>query len=165
MGPAQSLPTALSISKSKDSKKDSWRESWHSTRQGIISSFVHSTTHTPIPDEVPPDNIFTPIQQDNILPQVPIGRHHPVPLTGIEDDDLRTLHTNSFYANAFLGAQNHPIWTHPYSIWWAKGSTEAGVLQTWGMCLNHVEEMDLVFEPGHPAKVCWSHPQCTLIRD
>jgi endo-1,3(4)-beta-glucanase len=164
MGPAQSMPTAVSIAKSKNGKKESWLESWRETRQGIKTSFGYNPSSTKIPDEIPPDNLFTPIQQDDILPQVPIGRHHPVPLTGIEDDDLRTLHTNSFYANAFLGRQTHPIWTHPYSIWWAKGSMEAGVLQTYGMCVNHVEEMDVVFEPGHPAKVGWSYPQINARR-
>jgi endo-1,3(4)-beta-glucanase len=156
MGPAQSVPTAVSIAKSKNGKKESWLESWRKRSLG------YSTTSAPIPDEIPPDNIFTPTQQDDILPQVPISRHHPVPLTGIEDDDLRTLHTNSFYANAFLGQQTQCIWTHPYSIWWAKGSMEVGVLETFGMCVNHVEEMDLVFEPGNPAKVGRSHPQATL---
>ncbi|KNG49854.1 glycoside hydrolase family 81 protein [Stemphylium lycopersici] len=101
-------------------------------------------------DEISPDDIFTPIQADSILPQIPISRHHPVPGKGIEDDDLRTLHTNAFYANAFLGKQNQPIWTHPYSLWWGKGFVEAGMVQTWGMCVSHVEETDLVFEPGEP---------------
>lgn len=105
---------------------------------------------TVVPDEIPLDNIFVPIQQDNILPQVPIGRHHPVPRKGIEDDDRRTLHTNKFYANAFLGNQNMPIWTHPYSVWWGKGWQEPDTLQTYGMNIAHVEEADLLFGPGDP---------------
>ncbi|KAF2626083.1 glycoside hydrolase family 81 protein [Macroventuria anomochaeta] len=104
-------------------------------------------------DEIPPDNIFVPIQADDILPQIPISNHHPVPKTGIEDDDFRTLHTNSFYAGAFLGEQNQPIWTHPYSIWWGKGSQDPGVLQTWGLNIGHVEEVDLQYGPEEPPKV------------
>ena len=118
-----------------------------------MTSFGYSTAVVP-PDEVPPDDIFTPIQKDDILGQIPIGRHHTVPLTGIEDDDLRTFQTNGFYANTFLGKQNQPVWTHPYSIWWGKGWVDAGLLQTFGMCVSHIEESDLVYEPGHPAKVC-----------
>lgn len=106
-------------------------------------------------DGLPPDNIFTPMQADNILPQIPISNHHPVARQGIEDNDLRTLHTNSFYANAFLGAQNAPIWAHPYSIWWSKGAQDLGTLQTWGIDVGHVEEEDLQYGPGEPPKVSW----------
>ncbi|CAN9171743.1 unnamed protein product [Alternaria alternata] len=149
MGPAQSrLPIAHALSKS--TKKDGWLGSLRETRQGIKSTLGYSAST--VPDEIPPDNIFTPIQQDDILPQIPIGRHHPVPRTGVEDDDRTTMHTNSFYANAFLGQQNQPIWTHPYSIWWGKGTLDVGMVQTWGMCISHIEEKDLVFEPGDPAK-------------
>jgi endo-1,3(4)-beta-glucanase len=62
------------------------------------------------------------------------------------------MHTNKFYANAFLGQQNQPIWTHPYSIWWGKWILGVGMVQTWGMCITHIEERDLVFEPGDPVK-------------
>ncbi|KAH8635895.1 putative endo-1,3(4)-beta-glucanase [Alternaria alternata] len=149
MGPAQSqLPIAHALS--KPTKKDGWLGSLRETRQGIKSTLGYSAST--VPDEIPPDNIFTPIQQDDILPQIPIGRHHPVPRTGVEDDDRTTMHTNSFYANAFLGQQNQPIWTHPYSIWWGKGTLDVGMVQTWGMCISHIEEKDLVFEPGDPAK-------------
>jgi endo-1,3(4)-beta-glucanase len=149
MGPAQSrLPIAHALS--KPTKKDGWLGSLRETRQGIKSTLGYNAST--VPDEIPPDNIFTPIQQDDILPQIPIGRHHPVPRTGVEDDDRTTMHTNSFYVNAFLGQQNQPIWTHPYSIWWGKGTLDVGMVQTWGMCISHTEEKDLVFEPGDPAK-------------
>ncbi|KAH9864463.1 hypothetical protein J1614_010397 [Plenodomus biglobosus] len=149
MGRPFSRPTFTATT--PDSKRESWRESWRDTRKGILTTFSHSTTATA--DEIPPDNIFVPIQQDNILPQVPIGRHHPVPRTGIEDDDKRTLHTNKFYANAFLGNQNMPIWTHPYSIWWGKGWLEQDLLQTYGINVTHVEEQDVAYGPGDPANV------------
>ncbi|KAI8935583.1 hypothetical protein NX059_008149 [Plenodomus lindquistii] len=116
-------------------------------------------------EEIPPDNIFVPIQQDNILPQVPIGQHHPVPRRGIEDDDKRTLHTNKFYANAFLRKQNQPIWTHPYSVWWGKGWSEPGLLQAYGMNVTHAEEQDIVYGPGDPTNVYInpSRKQCLIL--
>ncbi|KAF1936123.1 endo-1,3(4)-beta-glucanase 1 precursor [Clathrospora elynae] len=153
MGETNSKPTSSTTgpTKPKDSKREAWKGSWRDTRNGIMTSFGYSTTNI-IPDENPPDNIFVPIQRDDILPQVPIGRHHPVPATGIEDDDLKTLHTNKFYANAFLGKQNQPVWTQPYSVWWGKGWVEGGSVQTWGMNVGHVEEADLAYGPGEPAQ-------------
>lgn len=129
----------------------SWRNSWQSTRKGIITS-LGGTTSQP-PTDIPPDNIFVSIQKDDIPPQIPIGRHHPVPKKGVEDDERRTMHTNSFYANAFLGEQNHPIWTHPYSVWWGKGWADPGLVQTRGLCISHIEEVDLILAPGDPAPV------------
>lgn len=126
---------------------------WRQHRKSLLSSFGYSTTTAAIDDDTPPDNIFVPIQADDILPQIPISNHHPVPRKGIEDADSRTLHTNSFYANAFLGEQNQPIWTHPYFMWWGKGSQESGVLQTWGWNVGHGEVADLQYGPGDPPKV------------
>ncbi|OAL53731.1 endo-1,3(4)-beta-glucanase 1 precursor [Pyrenochaeta sp. DS3sAY3a] len=148
MGQSQSRPT--SSPNPKDPKKDP-RSSWRGTTKGILTSFGYTTAA--VPDETPPDNIFVPIQQDNILAQIPIGRNHPVPRKGVEDDDNRTMHTNKFYANAFLGNQNMPVWTHPYSIWWGKGWQEPGLLQTVGMNVVHSEEEDLVYGDGDPANV------------
>ncbi|KAF1845071.1 glycoside hydrolase family 81 protein [Cucurbitaria berberidis CBS 394.84] len=145
-----------SLSKPTSSRKGSWRDSFRDTRKGILTSFGHSTTA--VPNEIPPDNIFVPIQKDSILSQIPIGRHHPVPKTGVEDDDKRTMHTNKFYANAFLGQQNMPIWTHPYSIWWGKGWNEQGVLQTWGMNIAHIEESDIAYGLGDPTNVYTNPP-------
>ncbi|KAJ8109157.1 hypothetical protein OPT61_g7667 [Boeremia exigua] len=121
-------------------------------RRGLLQSLSHRSNAPANNDDIPPDNIFVPIQADEILPQIPISNHHPVPRTGIEDSDTRTLHTNSFYANAFLGGQNQPIWTHPYSLWWGKGVQEQGTLQTWGINVGHVEEADLQYGPGEPPK-------------
>jgi endo-1,3(4)-beta-glucanase len=148
MTPPQLRPQTSASS--KDNK--TWRESFRSTRKDILHIIGYNAASTPA-TEIPPDNIFVPIQQDDILPQIPIGRHHPVPLKGIEDDELRTLHTNSFYANSFLGEQNQPIWTHPYSIWWGKGWEGPGLVETWGMCVSHIEESDLVFGEGNPPPV------------
>ncbi|KAH7384579.1 endo-beta-1,3-glucanase-like protein [Pyrenochaeta sp. MPI-SDFR-AT-0127] len=148
MGQLQSRQRASSTVKDT---KESLKESWRDTRQTILTSFGYSTTA--IPDDIPPDNIFVPIQQDSILPQIPIGRHHPAPKKGVEDDDRRTMHTNKFYANAFLGNQNMPIWIHPYSIWWGKGWQEPEMLQTYGMNIAHAEEADITFGAGNPTNV------------
>lgn len=160
MGTFQSHPTSSKppTNLPKDTKKDSWIGTLNNTRKGILNHFGYSTAASS--DEIPPDNIFVPIQPDKILPQIPIGRHHPVARKGIEDNDLRALHTNKFYANAFLGEQNQPVWTHPYSIWWGKGWAEQGLVQTVGMNVAHVEEADLGFGEGDPAKVrhvLWKH--------
>lgn len=147
MGPLYSIPSTTP----PVSHSHGWLKSFRPSRKDSLQSFLSSKTVAP--NETPPDNIFTTIQQDSILPQIPIGRHHPVPRKGIEDDDRRTLQTNKFYANAFLGEQNQPVWTHPYSIWWGKGWTEPGLVQTWGMCVSHVEESEVVFAPGDPSPV------------
>jgi endo-1,3(4)-beta-glucanase len=133
--------------------KKSWRKSWRETWKETLASLGLTTTSPPASASaaIPEDNIFVPIAQDNILPQIPIGRHHPVPRTGIEDED-RPLHTNKFYANAFLGGQDHPVWTQPYSIWWGKGNCN-GQFPTWGMIVGHVEEGDLNIADGDPAPV------------
>lgn len=150
MGRPFSSPTTSAST--LNTKRESCKEAWRDTRKCILTSFGYGTTATP--DEIPPDNIFVPIQQDNILPQVPIGRHHPVPRKGIEDDDRRTLHTNKFYTNSFLGNQNMPIWTHPYSIWWGKGWLVPDLLPSFGMNVTHAEEQDITYGPGDPASVC-----------
>jgi endo-1,3(4)-beta-glucanase len=123
-----------------------------STWQGILDSFGHTSVRAGAA-EIPPDNIFVPIQQDNILPSIPIGRHHPVPKKGVEDDDTRTMNTNKFYVNAFLGDQGQAIWTHPYSIWWGRGWEGSERISTWGMCITHTEENDLEYGTGDPADV------------
>jgi endo-1,3(4)-beta-glucanase len=136
---------------------------WRPTALASFSPVSFNPTAPPTAAfSVPTDNIFVPIQKDDILSQIPIGQHHPVPRKGIEDDDLRTLHTNKFYANAFLGEQNQPVWTHPYSIWWGKGKDMgAESLVTWGMCVGHNEVEDMIVgagENGAPAKVLHTQP-------
>ncbi|KAF2800174.1 glycoside hydrolase family 81 protein [Melanomma pulvis-pyrius CBS 109.77] len=135
------------------SNREPWKESWRETWRGKLSSVgLAPTTTASASAAIPEDNIFVPIEQDNILPQIPIGRHHPVPKKGIEDDDKRTLQTNKFYANAFLGEQNQPVWTHPYSIWWGKGDGLNGQFPTWGMNIAHIEAGDVSFGEGDPAR-------------
>ncbi|OAL06307.1 endo-1,3(4)-beta-glucanase 1 precursor [Phaeosphaeriaceae sp. SRC1lsM3a] len=138
------------VSDSPNRPESNRLETWlYHRKQNILTSFGYPHAASTNAD-IPPDNIFVPIQQDDILSQIPIGRHHPVPRKGVEDDDTRTMHTNKFYANAFLGDQNEPIWTHPYSLWWGKGVTNPGLLKSVGLCVSHVEESDLEYGTGDP---------------
>lgn len=157
MGAEQSKPIPKPKLKHKHRSKPhpaSAKDGKHSrlsTRKGI-----HKNKHNTGPKaatDIPPDNIFVPIQPDNILPHIPIGSQHPAPRTGIIDDGKHPIHTNKFYANAFLGKQNEAIWTQPYSLFWGKDREGDGVIKTWGMCISHVEESELAFGPGDPSPV------------
>ena len=128
------------------------KHSWLATGKGILNNLGHATNPT-VAADIPSDNIFVPIQPDNILSQIPIRNNHPVPRTGIRDEGKHTIHTNKFYANAFLSKQNEAIWTHPYSLFWGKDHEGDGVVKTWGMCVSHVEESELAFGPGDPTSV------------
>jgi len=144
----------------EESRRKSWRETLKETLTSLKLTTTSPTTNANATAVIPEDNIFVPIAQDSILSQIPIGMHHPVPRTGIEEKD-RPLHTNKFYANTFLGGQGHPIWTQPYSIWWGKGSSE-GQFPTRGMSVGHVEEGDLIIADGDPAPVRLSYASYCL---
>ena len=53
------------------------------------------------------------------------------------------MQTNKFYANFFLGGQEQPVWTHPYSLFWAKG--HGG---TYGMAVSHSDRDRFAFGGG-----------------
>ena len=146
----QSLSTSQKPLAGSSSGKKLGKESWRETWRGPATPAATNTGAT-----IPEDNIFVPIAQDNILPQIPIGQHHPVPRLGIEDDDKHTFHTNKFYANSFLGDQTQPVWTQPYSIWWGRGNikNEPGQWPTWGMNIAYIEADDVVISEGDPPKV------------
>jgi hypothetical protein len=155
MGLSHSKPKAKLAPKPEPSPAKGEKHSWRATAKGLFSNFAHAPEPVPAAvAEIPPDNIFVPIQQDtNVLPQIPIRASHPVPRKGVIDDPKHTMHTNKFYANAFMGEQNQAIWTHPYSLWWGKGTEDPSKIQTWGMCISHIEETELGFGPGDPASV------------
>ena len=46
------------------------------------------------------------------------------------------LSTNKFYANFFLGNQNQPAFTHPYSLQWSKGGFAT---RSWGLAISHID--------------------------
>lgn len=158
MGHCHSQPRALSDT-SSSSANNSTKRPWHRQPVKSIIPLPPSSTRRSKPTAwAPPttENIFTPIQLDNVLDQVPLTTNHPVPRKGIEDDERHTLHTNSFYANSFLGDQNRPIWTHPYVLWWGDrkgGWLDEGEIGSMGMCVGHTEAGDFKFGEGTPAKV------------
>lgn len=74
---------------------------------------------------------------------------HPVPRTGIAANVVKPISTNKFYANLFLGNQTESVWTHPYSIRWAKGIDE---IKSWGIAIAHIERSQVAYGPGNPAQ-------------
>ncbi|KAK8213697.1 glycosyl hydrolase family 81-domain-containing protein [Phyllosticta capitalensis] len=91
-------------------------------------------------------NIFQPVAgADNAPPsQIPMGQKHPVSPARIANPNSGPFQTNKFYANLFLGNASWPAWTHPYSVWWARGS---GNSKSYGMAMAHVERSQLTFGP------------------
>lgn len=73
---------------------------------------------------------------------------HPIPRTGIDPSETAPIETNKFYAALFLGDQDNSIWTHPYSLRWAKGQ---GNSKSWGFAISHIEAEQFVFGEGNPA--------------
>lgn len=65
---------------------------------------------------------------------------HPVPRKGLSGST--PFQTNKFYSNFFLGDQQSPTFTFPYSIVWAAGS---GASTSWGMSVSHIEARQRVF--------------------
>ncbi|KAK7179783.1 glycosyl hydrolase family 81 protein [Paraphaeosphaeria sporulosa] len=129
------------------------RPSSSSRRRSTLSSTFRLTpTATPTTKAIPTDNIFVPIQADDVLGQIPIHIKHPLPRLGIEDSQDKPIQTNRFYANAFLGKQDQPIWTQPYFMWWGKGGSNPHQFPTWGMNIGHDESGDYEFGPGNPPK-------------
>jgi len=71
-----------------------------------------------------------------------IGDPHEPPI--IPRPPPYPLETNKFYANLFLGEQSNSVWTHPYSLCWAKGSGNA---QSWGVGISHIEREQIALGP------------------
>ena len=67
---------------------------------------------------------------------------HPVPRKGIIKSG--PMQTNKFYSNFFLGGQDEPTFTMPYSIFWSKGK---GPAASWGLAISHTEVRQRVYGP------------------
>lgn len=89
-------------------------------------------------------NIFTQIESGDPPEQIKRRPEHPVKRLGITGKSV-PLETNKFYANLFLGNQNQPVWTHPYSVQWVKGG---GRSKSWGLAIVHIERSQIALEPG-----------------
>ncbi|KAK7184684.1 glycosyl hydrolase family 81 [Paraphaeosphaeria sporulosa] len=96
-------------------------------------------------------NVFVPMATDTPPQQVSRRDDHPVKKINIVDGDV-PLHTNKFYANLFLGKQDFPVFTHPYSLTWAKGTGD-----TWGMSVSHVERAQVAWGEQTPPRY-WIAP-------
>lgn len=90
------------------------------------------------------DDIFQSIATGAPPPQITDRSDHPVPRTGIQQQQQR-IQTNKFYANLFLGDQSNAVWTHPYSLAWSAGGGQTG---SFGMSVSHIERNQI---PGGPA--------------
>jgi endo-1,3(4)-beta-glucanase len=91
-------------------------------------------------------NIFVPIAADAPPQQVQSRDDHVVKKLNIVDKDV-PIETNKFYANWFLGSQDFPVWTHPYSLSWAKGTGN-----TYGMAISHIERTQLAWDTASPPR-------------
>lgn len=91
-------------------------------------------------------DIFVPIETDAPPAQVTQRSDHPVARLNIAGQ-TKKLETNKFYANLFLGTQADTVWTHPFSVAWAKGSGAAG---SWGLAISHIERSQLAWATDVP---------------
>ncbi|KAL1596237.1 endo-1,3-beta glucanase [Nothophoma quercina] len=91
----------------------------------------------------PAQNIFVPLSLATQVPapSIPFRGDHPVPKANIIDNNT-PLQTNKFYANFFLDSQQQSVWTHPYSLSWAKGRGDS-----YGMAISHTERSQFSFGP------------------
>ncbi|KAL1597114.1 endo-1,3-beta glucanase [Paraconiothyrium brasiliense] len=96
-------------------------------------------------------NVFVPMATDAPPQQVTSRDDHPIKKINIVDGDV-PVYTNKFYANLFLGEQNFPVWTHPYSLAWAKGTGD-----TWGMSVSHIERSQFAWGDQTPPRY-WIAP-------
>ncbi|CAO2654489.1 Nn.00g112220.m01.CDS01 [Neocucurbitaria sp. VM-36] len=87
-------------------------------------------------------NIFQPIETGGPAPSIEFQGGHVVQKKFIADGDV-PIQTNKFYANFFLGSQGFPVWTHPYSLSWAKGTGNS-----YGIAISHVERDKFAFGGG-----------------
>jgi endo-1,3(4)-beta-glucanase len=104
-----------------------------------------STAKEAVPVQPPLSlDIFAPMSILDI--PIPQCDNHPVSRNFIRKftKAKAPLQTNKFYENFILGGQDCAVWTHPYSLSWAKGQGNAG---SWGMAVSHIDREQLAFGP------------------
>ena len=109
------------------------------TLQPLNSSLSPGPTN---PGAAAAGNIFQPMATYAPPQQITSRNDHIVKKLNIVDGDV-PIETNKFYGNWFLGNQNQPVWTHPYSLQWAKGTGN-----TYGMAVQHVERNQFAWGEG-----------------
>ncbi|KAI5302783.1 hypothetical protein KEM56_000360, partial [Ascosphaera pollenicola] len=103
-------------------------------------------------------DIFMPISYDGPPASIPVNPNHPLKKQHIthtydEQVDNGTTPTNKFFANMFLGTQTMPVFTHPYSLVFTKGSHDVV-----GIGVSHIDRGLLTLGPvqrelpGAPAR-------------
>ncbi|KAK3504144.1 glycosyl hydrolase family 81-domain-containing protein [Neurospora crassa] len=97
------------------------------------------------------DLFSTPISPDLSIPKsIPSQPNHPAPRKGIkqsQEGGTTAIPTNKFHANFFLGSQSSSVWTHPYSLQWAKGQGSSGA---WGLAVSHADASQRIFGEQDP---------------
>lgn len=73
---------------------------------------------------------------------------HPVPRLSIAEKD-KAFQTNKFYSNLYLGLQDRPVFTYPYSVWYSKGNVlfSNGTREPYGLSISHVDQDQREFGP------------------
>ncbi|QLL31937.1 hypothetical protein HG536_0C01040 [Torulaspora globosa] len=99
--------------------------------------------------QVPFTTATSTIDLNGILPSGPpldvfsrVG--HEVPLPPMARQDSPPVQTNKFYGNMLLGNQANAVWTHPYSLWYARDSN------FFGMAVSHTTSSQRVYGSGTP---------------
>jgi endo-1,3(4)-beta-glucanase len=82
---------------------------------------------------------------DTAAPPSMFGRKtdHPVSKAGIISQSS-PIGTNKFYSNFYLGNQQQPVYTFPYSLTWAAGT---GPAASWGMAISHIDADKRTYGP------------------
>ncbi|QLG73884.1 hypothetical protein HG535_0F03960 [Zygotorulaspora mrakii] len=86
------------------------------------------------------DDVFRPDPPPDIFK----ASNHELNLPRNVDNKEMPVETNKFYGNMMVGSQTNPVWTHPYSLWWAKDSPHMGI------AVAHIQASQRVFGPGSP---------------
>jgi hypothetical protein len=77
-------------------------------------------------------NIFQPVETTSPPASFKSRTDHPASRVGVWPQSS-PIGTNKFYGNLMAGQQESKIWTHPYSLAWARGISNSGSTQSYGM--------------------------------
>ncbi|KAL2162044.1 hypothetical protein VTH06DRAFT_7829 [Thermothelomyces fergusii] len=107
---------------------------------------LHLSLPTGSVDMAGQDIFADPISTD--APPAVFGRKesHPVPRLGVRDSG--PIETNKFYGSLQLGPQSSPVFLHPYSVAWARGSGSSG---SWGLAISHIEASQRAYGGTNPS--------------
>ncbi|KAF5664879.1 glucan 1,3-beta-glucosidase [Fusarium heterosporum] len=82
---------------------------------------------------------------DTSAPPSMFGRKTTHPVSKLPIISQTTpIGTNKFYSNFYLGNQQQPVYTFPYSLTWAAGT---GPAASWGMAISHIDADKRTYGP------------------